>query len=314
MSRRAHIFPTDRAWFDFLSSTGPHQEVNFWTPKPWGGRFGILDLGDLLLFRLKAPLNVIAGGGVFARYIEMPISAAWDVFGIGNGVTGADAMRASIARLRREPAAAQTDYPIGCIVLTNPFFWSKERWLPVPADYPQNAVRGRGYELTDGIGRDLWRGLIERYAVPDRVVGVQERNLNPLPGGFGDPIPRKPRLGQAAFRAVLMDVYGKQCAVTRGRALPTLEAAHIQPFGMSEAHEIRNGILLRADIHRLFDSGYLTITPAYMLEVSLRLHADYGGADEYLAMHGTRIHLPNDAQLHPDPGLLHWHNTNRYLG
>lgn len=314
MARKAHIFPTDRSWFDFLSSTGPHQEVNFWTPKPWGGRFGILDPGDLLLFRLKSPLNVIAGGGVFAHYIEYPLNTAWEEFGIRNGVPSSEALRASIAKLRREPGVEVAGHVIGCIILTDPFFWPEELWLPVPGEYPQNAVRGRGYDLHDGVGRELWRALMERYeSAPRGFVGVRERVVDPVPGGYGDPIPRRPRLGQAAFRAILMGAYGKRCAITRESALPALEAAHIQPFGMSEAHDIRNGLVLRADVHGLFDAGYMTITPAYTVEASLRLLTDFNGGNAYLAMNGTRIHLPHDPRLHPDPELLRWHNENRFL-
>lgn len=312
MSRRAHVFPTDRAWFNFLSSTGPHQDVNFWTPKPWGGRFGILTPGDLLLFRLKAPLNVIAGGGVFARYLEMPISAAWEAFGISNGVEDPAAMRDSIARLRREPASAQADYTIGCIVLSDPFFWPVQEWFPAPPDYPQNAVRGRGYDLTVGSGRELWRAVVARFGEIGGY-GVRERILDPLPGGYGDPIPRRPRLGQAAFRAILMDAYGRQCAVTGERALPALEAAHIQPFGMNAVHDIRNGVLLRSDIHRLFDAGYLTISPDYVVQASPRIWADFNGGRSYIEMSGRRISLPRDAGLQPDPERLHWHSTTRFL-
>jgi putative restriction endonuclease len=313
MSRRAHIFPTDGTWFGFLSSTGPHQDVNFWTPKPWGGRFGILDPGDVLLFRLKAPLNVIAGGGVFARYVQMPLSAAWDAFGIGNGVASVDAMRASIGRLRRESGSVESDYPIGCIILTDPFFWPRERWVPVPADYPQNAVRGRGYDLATGTGRELWTGLVDSYVGAGRSGGLRERIANPLPGGFGDPIPRRPRIGQRSFRAILMEAYGRQCAVTGERALPTLEAAHIQPFGMSEVHDLRNGLLLRSDVHRLYDAGYLTITREYEVEASDRIRTVFGGGEGYIALNGRRISLPVDPSLHPDPELLHWHATTRFL-
>ncbi|HEX6036420.1 HNH endonuclease [Longimicrobium sp.] len=314
MSRRAHVFPTDRSWFDFLTRTGPHQEVNFWTPKPWKGRFGILSPGDLLLFRLKAPLNVIAGGGVFAHYVEYPLDTAWEEFGIHNGVPTLEALEVSIGKLRRESGVTAAGPRIGCIILTDPFFWPEDLWMPVPEGYPQNAVRGRGYDLS-GEGRELWRGLVERYVNGDvNVAGVQEVNLDPLPGGFGDPIPRRPRLGQAAFRAVVMDAYQRRCAVTQERALPALDAAHIQPFGMSEVHHVRNGLVLRADIHRLFDAGYLTITPGYTVVASSRLRTDFGDGGAYLELQGAQINLPARPGQHPDPGLLRWHNENRFLG
>lgn len=297
------------SWFSSLSATAPHREVNFWTPKRWGGRFGILSPGDLLLFRLKAPLNVIGGGGVFAHYSELPIGAAWDAFGTENGADSASALRASIGRLREEPATADVDYSIGCIVLTDPFFWPEDRWLPLPDGYPPNAVRGKGYQLTEG--SSLWEGLLERYVQRGTITGARERTRR-VPGGYGDPIPRKPRLGQGAFRVMVADAYGRRCAVTREGALPALEAAHIQPFPMTEVHEVQNGLLLRSDIHRLFDAGYVTITDDYVFQASSRLKTDFDGGESYLAMQGSRIAVPLDPSLRPDPELLRWHNIAKF--
>ena len=48
-------------------------EVNFWYPKRWGGRFGVLGDGEPLLFKLKRPHNAIAGGGFFKHYTELPL-------------------------------------------------------------------------------------------------------------------------------------------------------------------------------------------------------------------------------------------------
>jgi putative restriction endonuclease len=65
-----------------------------------------------------------------------------------------------------------------------------------------------------------------------------------------------------------MDAYGRACAVTQEHSLPALEASHIQPYAKDGPHDVRNGVLLRADLHRPFDQGYVTITPEYRLEVS----------------------------------------------
>lgn len=77
----AFVASTDSKWFEFLSSQADVDEVNFWMPKPWGGRFGVLRRGEPLLFKLKAPHNAIAGGGFFEHYTDLPISRAWDSFG-----------------------------------------------------------------------------------------------------------------------------------------------------------------------------------------------------------------------------------------
>lgn len=75
---------------------------------------------------------------------------------------------------------------------------------------------------------------------------------------YGKPIEIRPRLGQGGFRLAVTDAYGRACAVTQEHSLPVLEAAHIRPCGNGGAHEVQNGLLLRSDLHRLFDRGYVT--------------------------------------------------------
>lgn len=55
-----------------------------------------------------------------------------------------------------------------------------------------------------------------------------------------------------------------------------------------------DGVLLRADLHRLFDKGYVTITPDYCLEVSSRLKADYSNGRSYYPLNGQTLRLPRD--------------------
>ena len=123
-----------------------------------------------------------------------------------------------------------------------------------------------------------------------------------------------PRLGQGAFRVLVTDVYGRRCAVTQERTLPALEAAHIRPYGDGGAHEARNGMLLRRDIHSLFDAGYVTVTPDLDFEVSRRIKEEFENGRHYYALHGNRISAPEDASLRPDPDALTWHNEHCFRG
>ena len=72
---------------------------------------------------------------------------------------------------------------------------------------------------------------------------------------FGRPALIQPRLGQGAFRVAVTDAYERRCALTRERTLPIPDAAHIRAYAAGGGHEIPNGLLLRTDIHRLFDLG-----------------------------------------------------------
>jgi putative restriction endonuclease len=310
----AYVAPTDLGWFEFLSSRGPVDEVNFWMPKPWGGRFQVLNRGEPLLFKLKAPLNMIAGGGFFQHYTELPISLAWDTFKEKNGAPSLAHVRESIARLRRDNAPAWEDYVIGCILLVEPFFWPREMWIPAPEDWSSPIVRGKRYEFSTPIGRRLWDQVVERLSLTS-VGGLPvEPQRVTVPGGYGDPMLVPHRLGQGTFRAIVTDAYARQCAVTRERALPALDAAHIQPFSQTETHHVRNGLLLRSDVHRLFDVGYITVTPDYRVEASSRMRVDFNDGENYMRLHGSEIFVPANPDLQPDPAALQWHNENCFRG
>jgi putative restriction endonuclease len=109
-----------------------------------------------------------------------------------------------------------------------------------------------------------------------------------------------------------MDAYSRACAVTQEHSLPALEASHIQPYAKDGPHDVRNGVLLRADLHRLFDQGYVTITPECRLEVSPRLKEDYRNGRSYYPLHGHQVSLPASKQDAPGTEFLRWHNERVY--
>ena len=141
-----------------------------------------------------------------------------------------------------------------------------------------------------------------------------EAQPSTIPGGYGDPLLQPRRLGQGTFRALITDVYQRRCAITREKALPALDAAHIQPFSDVRAHALNNGILLRSDVHRLFDAGYVTITPEYRVEASRHMKDDFDDGDNYLKLHGSSVWVPDLAEVRPDVDALRWHNESVYRG
>lgn len=79
--------------------------------------------------------------------------------------------------------------------------------------------------------------------------------------GIGKPQIILPKLGQGLFRLLVTDLYDRRCAISGERTLPVLDAAHIRPYALVQRHEVSNGLLLRSDLHRLFDEGYVTVDP-----------------------------------------------------
>jgi len=297
---------TDSDWFDALRHRTNLNEVNFWAPS--AANFRALQPGELFLFKLHAPRNVIVGGGIFAHSNAMPCSLAWAAFGDANGAASAQDMRRRIARYRRADPADRSDFAIGCRILTQPFFFDEPHWIPVPTSWATNIVSFKTYNTDTPDGLALWQAVelrLERHRAP----GLAEE-----PARFGAPQLFHPRLGQGAFRVLVTDVYGRRCAVTGERTLPALEAAHIRPYAEGGSHEARNGLLLRRDIHSLFDAGYVTVTPERRFEVSRRIREEFENGRHYYALHGHEISPPAIAHYAPDSAALSWHNDNCFKG
>ena len=112
---------------------------------------------------------------------------------------------------------------------------------------------------------------------------------------------------------LVTDIYHRRCAVTGERTLPALDAAHIRPRQGGE-HAATNGLLLRRDIHSLFDAGYVTVTPELRFEVSRRIREEFENGRHYYELHGAPIARPDRHDMLPDRQSLTWHNESRYLG
>ena len=114
------------------------------------------------------------------------------------------------------------------------------------------------------------------------------------------------RDGQAAFRQQLESAYGHACAVTGTRVPRTLEAAHIVQFRGIKSHDVRNGLLLRADVHRLFDAGLLDVVPSSGSGFTVELDPSLYGDPTYSHLHGRALLQPTSA-AGPDPAALQRH-------
>lgn len=305
MAVRLVVAVTDRDWFDQLRQRAELAEVNFWAPS--AVTFRALEPGELFLFKLHAPDNYIVGGGVFAYATNLPCSLAWEAFGDANGATSLLAMRKRIARYRRTAEDDRTDFVIGCRILTQPFFLPEAAWIPVPASWSRHIVAFKTYSTDDPDGLALWQSV---QGWTDAQV---ESQLAASPR-FGGARLVAPRLGQGAFRVLVTDLYHRRCAVTGERTLPALDAAHIRPYGAGGEHRANNGLLLRRDIHSLFDQGYVTVTPELRFEVSRRIREEFENGRHYYALHGASVAGPDDPRFRPDPQALSWHNQQLYRG
>jgi putative restriction endonuclease len=260
---------TDNNWFRYLSNINP-EDINFWQPSGTVS-FKVLQRGAPFLFKLKSPLNAIGGIGFFSSHTFLPMSIAWDTFGNRNGCSTYKEFSRMILNYRTDKQ--NTNPTIGCIVLTNPLFFKQEDWIEAPANWGKSIVQGKSYDSIDPIGKEIWNKvelLLEKYLYINSIDRGKNQFLleEPPSPAYGNSVLTKVRLGQGAFRVLVTDAYSRRCSITGEKTLPVLEAAHIKPYAESGPHFISNGILLRADMHKLFDGGYLTVTKDLKVEVS----------------------------------------------
>jgi len=306
-SLSGYVANTDYEWYRFLSEQPQLDEVNFWQPS--GGRaFRAVSPAAPFFFKLKSPHYKIAGFGYFARHSIEPSWNAWEAFGTANGAPDFASMQERIERLRRGPSDRSGGYKIGCIMIAQPTFFKTDQWIDQPNDFHRAIQQGATYDLTEGEGKRIWEECLLRARGED--VGVAQVASN----RFGAPTLIVPRRGQGIFKIGVTSAYGRACAVTGEHSLPALEAAHILPYAEGGEHHISNGLLLRSDIHRLFDKGYVTVTPDYRFNVSKRLKEDFDNGRSYQPFDKKPIHVPELARDRPDANLLDWHNTQRFLG
>ncbi len=307
---RAYVGVTDQDWYEFLLARPYLSEVNFWRPS--GRGFRAIGTGEPFLFKTHSPSNLLVGGGFLSSANVLRISEAWEFFGEGNGVATITAMRAKIAHYRKEPLGVDEDPYIGCVLLRDVFFVSEERAEPPPPDWAPNLVQGRSYDLSttnSHLETSLQRLLISHEAETSQ--GTTSHVPGPM---FGDPRLTVPRLGQQAFKALVLTAYDRRCAVTGARIQPTLEAAHIRPVASGGEHRVDNGLLLRSDIHTLFDRGFLGVDPGQHLRVSPRLRSDFGNGEEFYSRAGAPLVIrPSRTADRPSREALEWHMDEVFL-
>jgi putative restriction endonuclease len=307
-----YVAVTDTHWYEFLSLR-EYDNVNFWQP---GGNtnFRILSPGEPFLFKLKRT-DFIGGVGFFSSSALLPISFAWDLFGLKNGSESFEDFVSTITRLRSPYNTMAENPDIGCIVLTNPVFFQESDWISIPSNFSRNIVQGKSYNTDESFGEKLWddvQKVLHNYDFYQHSEGTKSQLiLEPSAAGqYGKSILTKVRLGQDAFRLMVTDAYFRKCAITGEKTLPVLESAHIKPYSKSGPHFISNALLLRSDLHKLLDRGYITITEEYRVEVSRRIKQEYENGKEYLKLHGLKLStLPIRESDKPSKEFILWHNT-----
>ncbi|MNK33957.1 hypothetical protein D3C87_524560 [compost metagenome] len=286
------ISSTDGNWFNYLKDNELSSYVNFWTPTPRNTKD--LKEGDRFYFMLKSPVWKIGGFGEFVRYENITPELAWNKFGNRNGNISKQDFINSIQEYMNknsEKYGKRTldtySYKLGSIVLRNCEFWDKQDYKD-PEDYdikfPLRAETIRCLDQDDPFLHDN-SGLTDFGLVneprEDNVYVVKYRN------------------GQSVFKGKILKAYNNTCCIT-GETMPELlEAVHIQKYANKYSNHVQNGVLLRVDIHRLFDSNLLIVDKDYTIRISSLVTDEY-----YKHFDGKKINLPLLEQDRPSVEAL----------
>lgn len=193
-------------------------------------------------------------------------------------------------------------------------------WHPMDALYRRDDVEDIVYELydPDPAVHGIWelaadsKGNMRPFRVSDspEIVRVQAElegakafdATNDNDGRTKVLMSIARRQGQPKFRRELFAAYNERCAVTGCPVREILEGAHIKPYRGEHTNHVTNGVLLRADIHSLFDLGLLRVCPvSWTVEVSDQARPSYG---EY---HGQMMRLPDSEMQRPDAEAMRQH-------
>ncbi|MBE9202562.1 HNH endonuclease [Synechocystis salina LEGE 06099] len=117
------------------------------------------------------------------------------------------------------------------------------------------------------------------------------------------------RQGQEKFRRQLLDIYGSKCLITKCDVEKAIDAAHIIPYLGIQGNQIENGLLLRSDIHNLFDLGLIAIDPDTLcVKISSKIESNY-----YEKLNNRRLERTVDGHDLVACKYLRWHLNNIWL-
>lgn len=202
---------------------------------------------------------------------------------------------AQLARLTRGPDATYDPAVFDVVQIAMPL--AKALDLPRGDEWWVGAAfRGKRVPPYGHLRLTLWPRLAAALAEvePWSACWTRGRAREPLPNELDDTLDdpgritnRLARDRQAEFREQMLDVWDGRCAISGCDEAVALEAAHIDRYADTRRHNADSGLLLRADLHRLFDSGLLRLRPDRQ-GIRVEVHPNVT-ARIYRSLHGNVV-------------------------
>lgn len=161
-------------------------------------------------------------------------------------------------------------------------------------------MRGKTYRIDEPDGQYILDAINRKYIGGNLTLNNEKK--------WGSSHLVLSRNGQQQFRNDTASNYNNQCAFTGECVLQSLDAAHIIAYSGDGTHCQSNGILLRKDLHCLFDAGFITIGEDHKIIVSDKINDLYPGNSYYSEFNGKSISEPVLTPLSNE--ALKWHREN----
>ena len=159
-------------------------------------------------------------------------------------------------------------------------------------------MQGKSYDLAQAPDLAYFEPLMARLLGHEVDIDMNEPWHLPGPV-YGDPRLTPQRLGQQAFQATVLHAYHRRCAITGAKIRPILQAAHIRPLPSGGEHRLDNGLLLRSDVHTLYDRGYLGVDPITAFSSARGCATSSAMASSSTPRQENRSPSPNEGQTDP---------------
>jgi putative restriction endonuclease len=242
---------------------------------------------------LKSPIRKIGGYGQFVEYKNLSVNDAWNKYGFKNGCTSKQELIDKLDKYKASNSSDErsvTDSEIGCIVLTNAVYYDDDKFLDLDnyeIDFSRFIVKIKYYKENDPLEISTISTAKDFELLPTTLEKLKKSRLV------------TERKGQGNFRAIITNAYSNKCCITSERTPELLEAAHIQPYLDENSNHVKNGLLLRIDLHKLYDNGLLYVDESFKIHISPEVKSEY-----YQKLNGLTIRVPENNNFRPSKEAL----------
>lgn len=318
-----YIINTDPHWFAYIFSRGIRNPV-FWRKKAENPNHAAVVPGNQIFFRVtKTNPPVIRGSGVISAVGLYTLTEAFGAFDQRLGYPSMSEMISASATwtsgVRLQPDTRMFCIQVSDFQILQDIRTDTELARLGITFVHQNVVTGKELDEAQtsallNLARDRANrsvnslvSLISNNAAAEAVDEFNPQNVRDAREKIARLVAK--RQGQPEFRRKLLKAYGSKCAMSGCDAPAALEAAHIIPYLGPQTNHISNGLLLRADLHTLFDLGLLAIDSDTMTVV---VHPSLLRT-EYERLAGRPVSLPTKRENRPNREALDIHRKESGL-